>query len=233
MEQENVFQMPVQISKFAALKAAAWSQIKGNILTLFLVMIVWGAIMSMLQVPSSLQYAGVSVGILATFGIAFTVIAAILDGVMQYGYAANQSKMFKGEPATFGTAFSGFKAGAMIVAFLRTLFTVLWTILFIIPGIIKSYSYGMAMYIYHDDDTKNPNDCITESRDLMYGHKWRLFTYDLWFFLLIIGALFLTLGIGLIWVIPYLEQTRYNFYQDIKKNYTCAGKLKPVQYQHD
>ena len=102
------------------------------------------------------------------------------------------------------------------------IFTALWTILFIIPGIIKGYSYAMTPYILKDKFAAGQTDigateAITESRHLMDGHKMDLFVLDLsfigWGLLGII-----TCGIGFIWITPYYRQTKTNFYRSLVAN---------------
>lgn len=92
--------------------------------------------------------------------------------------------------------------------------------MFIIPGIIKGFSYSQTYLIYKDvnenneDNNLNYLDYITLSRELMNGHKMDLFVLQLSF----IGWFFLglaTFGIGLIWVIPYYQTTMVAFYKDL------------------
>lgn len=102
------------------------------------------------------------------------------------------------------------------------IFTALWTILFIIPGFIKGYSYAMTPYILKDKFAAGQTDigateAITESRHLMDGHKMDLFVLDLsfigWGLLGII-----TFGIGFIWIVPSYRQTKANFYRSLVAN---------------
>lgn len=110
--------------------------------------------------------------------------------------------------------------GVFLIYIVSSLFIVLWTLLFFIPGFIKSYSYSQA-YLIYKDHVDHPNtekvsavNCITESRELMDGHKGRLFALDVsfigWY---LIG--FLTLGIGFLWITPYTTAARTAFYNDL------------------
>lgn len=110
--------------------------------------------------------------------------------------------------------------GIFIIYLVSSFFIFLWTLLFIIPGIVKSYSYSQS-YLIYKDYRDNPNNerisainCITESRELMDGHKGRLFALDVsfigWY---LIG--FLTLGIGFLWITPYTTAARTVFYNDL------------------
>lgn len=99
---------------------------------------------------------------------------------------------------------------------LTYLYTILWSLLFLIPGIIKSYSYYLVPYILSDNPELSYNQAIDESRRLMDGRKMEMFIYDFSFFfwLLLSG---LTLGIAGIYVIPYIQLTTASIYLDIKE----------------
>lgn len=87
--------------------------------------------------------------------------------------------------------------------------------LFVIPGIIKSYSYAMTFYIMADNPEIDGMEAITRSRQMMNGNKWRLFCLDFsfigWFILCI-----LTFGLLLLYVGPYMEAAHAAFYQSLK-----------------
>ena len=103
---------------------------------------------------------------------------------------------------------------AFKVYFLQGLFTSLWSILFIIPGIIKSIAYSQAMYILGMQKGKSARECLRESEQLMKGHKMDYFRLQLSFigWWILIG---LTLGLAAIWVIPYYNATMATFFIDI------------------
>lgn len=90
---------------------------------------------------------------------------------------------------------------------LKNLFIVLWSFLFFVPGIIKSYSYMLADFISREHPEKSATECLDESRELMNGHKMEMFLFDLSFFgWWILCAL--TCGILTIYVSPYYYQSR-------------------------
>lgn len=118
---------------------------------------------------------------------------------------------------------------SVVLLGLRFIFTTLWTLLFIVPGIVKSYSYSQAPLLYAEDvqrgrEIKNMSDYITQSRELMDGYKWKLFCLELsfigWWFLVII-----TLGVASIYVVPYYTAAHAEFYLQLRKandrNYTA------------
>ena len=95
-------------------------------------------------------------------------------------------------------------------------FTFLWSLLLVIPGIIKAYAYSMSFYILADNPELTASEALAKSQSLMRGHKMELFILELsfigWFFL--IG---LTFGLAAIYVAPYMEATMANFYNSIKE----------------
>lgn len=97
---------------------------------------------------------------------------------------------------------------------LQYVFTMLWALLFIIPGIVKAYSYAMAPFIMADDPSVSPLEAITRSRKMMQGNKFRLFCLE---FSFIGWALLcsLTMGIGFIWVMPYMMSAHAAFYLEV------------------
>lgn len=106
----------------------------------------------------------------------------------------------------------------MINFVLVSIFTFLWTWLLIIPGIIKAYSYSMTPYIVKDmvasGKQVSATDGINASKELMKGHKMALFIFDLSFLGWNILAA-ITCGIGYLWVTPYYQTAKANFYRRI------------------
>jgi len=158
-------------------------------------------------------------GAAATLGLG--IASLIITGPLTFGLA----KVFIGlvrsdEQIKIEDTFSGFTAdigGNIVLGLLVSVFTFLWSLLFIIPGVVKSYSYSMAFYIKNDNPTYTWKQCIDESRRIMDGNKMRLFLLDLSFIgWLIVGAL--CFGIGTLWVTPYMEAARANFYEEICQN---------------
>lgn len=116
----------------------------------------------------------------------------------------------------FGYGFKGYWraiAGMLLVQ----IFTLLWTLLLIVPGIIKAYSYSLTPYILIDNPELSPREAIRRSQQLMTGQKFNLFWMQLsfigWFFLAC-----LTGGIGFLWLVPYYRASEAVFYQNIKNN---------------
>ena len=107
---------------------------------------------------------------------------------------------------------------------LRAIFTWLWTLLLIIPGIIKALSYAMTAYILVDYPELSANKAIELSMAMMKGHKYDLFYLYLSFIGWILLCL-LTLGIGYLWLIPYIQSAQSSFYLDVKEQYLRSKNI--------
>ncbi len=96
----------------------------------------------------------------------------------------------------------------------------LWFLLLVVPGIIKSFSYSMTTYIAIDHPDWTANQCITESRRIMDGNKWRYFclcfSFIGWYLLLIPAALLPCGGLAQFFLQPYFQTASAAFYEDIK-----------------
>ncbi len=123
----------------------------------------------------------------------------------------------------FKDVFRGFQApygiGILVIYLFSSIFIFFWSLLFIIPGIIKQYSYSQAYLIYYDEYSQTgvpPKylDSITKSRQIMDGYKAQLFILDLSFIGWHILSIF-TLGIGYLWLTPYISATKAAFYNNL------------------
>lgn len=156
-----------------------------------------------------------------------STLGSFIIGLITVGVGFTSLDWLRTKDANFSAlkgAFSVFTKryflGVFLVEILSGIFTFLWTLLFIIPGIIKGYAYSQANFIFKDLTDANPEadisylDCITKSRKLMDGHKWRYFVLQLSFIGWDILAS-LTFGIGYIWLTPYKNATYAAFYKDL------------------
>lgn len=150
----------------------------------------------------------------------FIILPLILSGPIYIGVYSYLLKYIRGQNKldSIDPVLDGFKSNIaenIVLGLLHTLFIFLWMLLFIIPGIVKYYSYSMAYYIKLDNPEMKANDAITESRKMMDGQKGRLFLLDLSFIgWMIVGVL--ALGVGTFWVTAYMETTRLHFYEELK-----------------
>ena len=127
-------------------------------------------------------------------------------------------KMTKNEEVSVGDMFSKFNqtGRALWLFVLKNIYITLWSMLFVIPGIIKTYSYYMAEFILAENPELTANQAITKSKEMMKGHKFELFVLQLsffWWFLL--GGI--TFGLAYIYIVPYMGATFTNFYNSIKE----------------
>lgn len=154
--------------------------------------------------------------IAASVGGTLGMIQFVLGGVVQLGYCKYLLKLHDGEHADIKDLFSEFNrfADGFILSLLRMIYIFLWTLLFIIPGLVALYKYAMAPFILLENPGMKPNDAITASKEMMDGHKGELFWLG-WTFLgwSLLSAL--TLGIGNFWLNPYMNASYAAFYRDL------------------
>ena len=163
--------------------------------------------------------------VVIAFLIKLLIINPLLVGCRYY-FAHNAV-----EKAPLGDLAEGFECGfgrVVKTMFLKDLFLFFWTLLFIIPGIIKAYSYRMVPYILADQPDLGGTAAITRSREMMKGNKWRTFVFDLSFILWRLLSL-LTLGIlGVFYVNPYYQSANGALYQALKLTGSDEGPYEAV-----
>lgn len=196
------------------LKSAAKEQIKGKIGILFVITLIIGAISGLAGVVLNLIPGGGLISlIIVTPAFALSITRVYLN--LLIGVTPDVKDAFSG----FDDFWAAFK-----VNFLVGLFTYLWSLLLIIPGIVKAYSYSMALFILAENKGKSALECINESKELTSGHKMDLFVLSLsfigWFLLVSI-----TFGIAYIWVGPYMQATFANAYATLKPADTIEVEL--------
>lgn len=145
--------------------------------------------------------------------IAVALMRFIIGGAITLGYVKFNLDMVDGQTPKFTDLFSQFHrfGDGFVMQLLRSIFIALWTLLFIIPGIIASYRYAMTPYILYENPGMSASDAIKESKYLMDGNKWRLFCLNFSFIGWDLLAV-LTCGIGFLWVSPYREVAYAAFY---------------------
>ena len=226
--------------KSKELRVKAWESLKGKYWMAFAVILVTGLIGSIgnsfvsfaqnlgevlgLVNPDELD-STMAIGALVLNGVVmFSAIIGSLFGIfvanaITVGVSNYFIKNTYSNPS-FKDAFSGFKVkygrniGTLFIAGIKV---VLWSILFIIPGIIKTYEYAIIPYILADDAEISSKDVFKKAKQMMKGNKWRLFKLEFsfigWFVLCV-----LTLGIGTLFLIPYVNAANAEFYAELKNN---------------
>lgn len=162
--------------------------------------------------PALAQIIAVITGFVGLLGLA----QFVLGGTVQINYCRFLLKQQDHQNMELIDLFSDFDqlGRGFLQSLLRGIFVALWSLLFIIPGFVKTYAYAMTPFIMADHPDMSANEAITASRELMDGHKLELFLLDLSFLgwnLLCI----LTLGILNLWIIPYHNAAYAAFYRDI------------------
>jgi len=166
---------------------------------------------------------GLCVGFCFLFMLLSTVISyvpmgsLVLTGPLALGMTIFFLTIARGSEAELGMMFAGFKkfANALVAYLLMAIFVFLWSLLLIIPGIIAALSYSQTYYLLADNPSLDGLDAIRRSKKMMRGHKWKLFCLNLRFFGWGLLCL-LTLGIGFLWLWPYVAASQAHFYEDLK-----------------
>ena len=147
------------------------------------------------------------------------IISSIISALFMSGISWTYLDILRGQKdqiEPFKDAFRGFKGlfigGVIGLAVLISIFTTLWGLLLVIPGIIKSYSYSQSYFIYYDIVQETG-----QTPKLMDGYKGQLFWLDLSFIGWHILAL-ATAGIGYLWLSPYISATKAAFYEQLPKD---------------
>lgn len=147
------------------------------------------------------------------------VASILLSGPLMLGVSLFSITLARKEEAKIEQLFQGFNdfGRALASYLLMCIFIFLWLLLLIVPGIIKALAYSQTFYILLEDREIQPMDALKKSEKMMNGYKMDMFLLGLYFFLLAILCL-LTLGIGFLWLFPYMHLTFTNFYEKVKEN---------------
>jgi len=196
----------------AELKTKARQTLKGNWAYAILIMIVFYVVTGLVT--------GVGVGILEL----------ILAGPLMIGLVItfiNASRKGKFELTDLFAGFKDSLGERILLGLLKSIFIMLWSLLFIIPGIVKAFSYAAAEYISAEHPEYTWKQCIDESMRLMHGHKGDLFVLYLsfigWWLLCC-----LTFGIGFFWLMPYMQATTAEFMLDLMSHDAKLANHGPV-----
>ena len=161
----------------------------------------------------------VFVGMLTIY-VVLILFKIFVANPLKLGGAAFFTKNVEAGPVPFKTIGKGFQnyGHNFVVLLVRDIYVFLWSLLFIVPGLIKIYSYRMVPYILAEHPELSANEVINRSREMMNGNKWRSFLLDLSF----IGWILLgivTLGLGLLlWTNPYMESAQAALYVELRDN---------------
>lgn len=176
------------------------------------------------MLPEFLTILLIACAVIIAVSVVVGAVYFVIGSIVEVGYTRfNLALVDYGEPA-FRNLFDYFPhwKKVLLANFLRQLFITLWSLLFIIPGIIATYSYALVPYLMAESPDMNSKEAINMSKQLMYGNRWRLFCLHFSF----IGwdlLNVLTFGIGSLWLTPYKSAAFASFYRDV------AGS--PIEYE--
>ena len=161
---------------------------------------------------------GVLVLAFAAFMMIYGIVMLTVGSAVSIGYSQFNLDLIDGIKPKIGTLFACFgQIGTAIRAkLLAALYIFLGFIFFIIPGIRMSFSYAMVNFVMAENPDMNAREALRESKRIMKGHKWRFFCLECSFILPILLCLFFTLGIGFIWLTPYMNASYAAFYRSAK-----------------
>ena len=153
----------------------------------------------------------------AIIGLAISIAMFVVTSVVETGYANFNTRLIDNDNPEFNNLFAYFRnwKNLSLTNLLKSLYIFLWTLLFIIPGIVASYSYAMTPYILADNPELSPSEAIEMSKEMMRGNKWRLFCLSFSFIGWDLLCAMLTFNIGNLWLNPYKMAARADFYREI------------------
>tara|TARA_B110000003_G_scaffold274402_1_gene314303 strand:+ start:2007 stop:2621 length:615 start_codon:yes stop_codon:yes gene_type:complete len=153
--------------------------------------------------------------------ITSNVISLLVGAPLALGFIIFSLNFTRKKEAKIVDLFQGFNNyKTVLLTYLLVLANViLRMLLLIVPGIIAAFSYSMVFYILADNPDISPTNALKKSKDMMMGYKWKIFFLGLSFLGWALLAI-LTLGVGLLWLMPYIQVSTINFYEDIKDNNT-------------
>ena len=215
------------------LRAQARERLEGKWGTFVLMTFLMLVIQTILQIPG---YIGSLLEVLSPENVlaslSFSNISNILSLLalpLSWGLTVSLLRNHREESVDLENLFDGFRGGrytrVFCALFLVNLFTFLWALLLIIPGIMKAFSYALTPYIIMDEPELTARQAITRSCEIMEGRRWKLFCLYLSFIGWGILCL-LTFGIGFLWLVPYMNASVAAFYEDARAEYEASKTIE-------
>lgn len=204
----------------AEIKAWAKGKIKGHIWDLLIPIVVTGILTSLtIGGSSTFEDGQIKVKAGLSLGIFFYFVTV---GLIKLVSNFNNDKQYKFMDI-FG--YTNDYIRIFVVNLLQKIFIALWTLLLIVPGIIKAFAYSLVPYILGDEKYKDLSymEVLKLSEDMMRGHKMDLFVFYLsWIGWYLLGVI--TFFIAFIYVAPYETVAEVKFLEQIKTNYEKEHK---------
>lgn len=215
------------------LRAQARERLEGKWGTFVLMTFLFYVIQALLQIPGSVgdlfKVLSPENALTSESLSTLSVILALLALPLSWGLTVSLLRNHREESVDLENLFDGFRGGrytrVFCALFLVNLFTFLWTLLLIIPGIIKAFSYALTPYIIMDEPELTAKQAIARSCEIMQGRRWKLFCLYLSFIGWGILCL-LTFGIGFLWLVPYMNASIAAFYEDVRAEYEASKTIE-------
>lgn len=184
--------------------------------------LVYMVISFFIQVPAQLSDSPRDIPLWST-----SIVMSLLILPLTYGFDTIFLRNLRSEPVGVEHMFDGFRDyGRIFITLLwQNVLVVLWALLLIVPGIVKSLAYALTPYILLDNPKLSTVEAIHLSREMMFGYKGKLFLLLLSFIGWGILCIF-TCCIGFLWLSPYMQSSMAAFYEDVRADYETR-KLSP------
>lgn len=161
----------------------------------------------------------------------FQLLLSIILMPMAWGVGVMFLDMIRGKKLKYDWLIEGYRNGnfwpVLGTTLLQGIYVLLWSLCLIIPGIIKSYSYIMTPFVLLDQPELKYDAAIERSMQLMQGYKWKYFCLQLSFLGWVILSI-LTLGIGFLFLFPYMQTAAALFYEDLKAEYAKKTAIEAL-----
>ncbi len=185
-----------------------------NVLVILINVLIAGGVQVIVRVSSEEAF------LMMFMSLVSIAVTILLTNIVAMGSATWFHRSIKTEGLKMEEMFWTFKedyGGNVLMMFLISLYTALWSMLFVIPGIVKGYSYSLAMYIKSENPNIPASKAIELSTRMTNGHKMDLFVLDMSFIGWAILSAFTLNILGILYVIPYQYASKAFAYEEIKE----------------
>lgn len=156
-----------------------------------------------------------ALGALLILGSIFILLKIFVGNVLEVGARGFYIENLYSAPSV-GKILAPFRSGQywniVKIMFFRDLFIFLWTLLFVIPGIVKSYEYKMIPYLLAENPGMSKQEAFDRTREMMYGQKGNAFVLDLSFLPWLFLNAFTFNILGILYLQPYMDATQAELY---------------------
>lgn len=167
--------------------------------------------------PALLGFVAVIILLVSLGGLLYHVFFGNVLAVGKYGWFMRYSR---GEYPQVSQLFASLRIykPALLTTLLRDVYVFLWSLLFIIPGVVQSYAYRLVPYIIYENPNLSAAEALRISKDIMHGNKLDLFVFDISFFFWNLLAAVTGGIVGIVYVKPYYHTAEAYVYDALKKD---------------